>query len=405
MPRRHRVALLDEAAEHVLLVDRALPTTSDAWPSAAELRAAVGSPGAIPGPPPWCAADGTVTNVLVGASDRGVWGPVDTVPGLADAAARWRAGTPADDGADWFSRGWWESVLAWLDDVTPERSGPPETVRAWGFSAVLRVPVGGRDLWLKAAADAVATEPALTAAVSALAPDATPRIVALDHGRRWMLMEPIPGAAEGITTVDEAVVVARRLAELQLDSRSHGDALRAAGAPDRGLDGTLAMVGEVLHHSVDALTDTQRALAPTLEPWLVERLREFWSGPLPDTLVHGDLHCANVGRPPVIFDWTDLCLSHPFLDARHLALSAEQHDPTAADAVWAAYLEPWRAAYPHADLDTVRAALPVAEAAFQAVTYERLYRGQAPGSRWELATVVGRRIDQLAALRATESPG
>jgi aminoglycoside phosphotransferase (APT) family kinase protein len=35
------------------------------------------------------------------------------------------------------------------------------------------------------------------------------------------------------------------------------------------------------------------------------------------SLVHGDLHLGNVAKGPggpLIFDWTDACVAHPFLD-------------------------------------------------------------------------------------------
>jgi len=38
---------------------------------------------------------------------------------------------------------------------------------------------------------------------------------------------------------------------------------------------------------------------------------------LPSTLVHGDLHADNIartGRGYVLFDWTDACVGHPFVD-------------------------------------------------------------------------------------------
>jgi aminoglycoside phosphotransferase (APT) family kinase protein len=392
-----RVALLDPEAERVLTVAGALPSVADDWPTTADLRAAVGAPLAIPGPAPWRDPAGTVTHTLVGESTLdGSWVPADAVAGLAEAALRWRSGDPA--GAPWFARGWWESVLTWLDDVVPGH-GRPEIVQAWGISAVLRVPTPGGDLWFKAAGAGFHDEPRLARAVARLAPTFVPRVVATDRERGWLLTADVPGAAAGITTAAQMVAAAARFAELQLASRTR---LAALGAPDRGLESTLAMVGEVLHRSVDLLTPAQRALAPTLESWLVERLRAFWAGPLPDTLVHGDLHCANVAwtpTGPVVFDWTDLCVSHPFLDAALLAQSAAQHDPAAGPAVWEAYLGPWRSAYPHADLAAVRAAVPVADRIFQAISYERILRAQPVSARWELGTSVGRGIDRLAALR------
>lgn len=422
LSRHHQVALVDETAGRVLVTESGLPRHPGQWPWPPDLQAAVGAPGALPGAAPWRSPDGTVTHVLFGDGRstlaEATWRPVDevAVPGLAEACARWVVASPSNGDPAWFVRGWQDEVLAWIDGVLAERGwtrrGVPDLVKAWSLSAVLRVPVkrrgGESEVWFKATCDGFRAEPVLTAAVHELAPALTPALLAFDVERAWLVMEPIPGAADG-AGAHRAAEVARQVAELQLASRGRRDELLAAGAPDRGLAGTLGMLGEVLHHSVDVLSPAQRAQAPSLESWLVAGLHELWDGPLPDTVVHGDLHLGNVawtGTGPVVFDWTDLCLSHPFLDAAHLAESAAAEaggDPTsrraAADAVWSAYLSPWRAAYPDVDLDAVRARVPLAEAVFQAITYEQIYRAQPERSRWELATFVGRYIDTLAALR------
>ncbi|MEI5675536.1 MULTISPECIES: phosphotransferase family protein [unclassified Nocardioides] len=414
LARRHQVALVDPATSRVLVVDGALPRHPDRWPSFRDLAAAVGSPEAFVGGPPWRAEDGTITNVLVGASSSlpgASWVPLGSVgvPGLVESVEQWRSGYRDDGRAAWFVRGWVDPVVAWVSSHAPAPLGPPEAVKLWSLSAVLRFPVlSGGELFFKATCDGFRAEPALTAAVRALAPDATPVVLAVDPERAWMLMESLPGADDG-APASYAVEVARRLARLQLDSLPARDVLLAAGAPDRGLEATLAKLRTVLRESVDVLSAEQRARAAALEPWLAATLRALWDSPLPDTLAHGDLHLGNVARVddrPVLFDWTDTCLTHPFLDVRHLADSAAENadDPDAArDEVWQAYAEPWRTSYPEVDLDALWARTRVANAVFQAITFEQIYRGQPLSSRWELATVVGEIVDQLAAVRDGEA--
>ena len=390
------------------MTDGALPRHPDRWPSFPELAAAVGAPTAGVAGPPWRAPDGTVTNVLVGSDSTlagAAWVPLASVevPGLADSWSAWADGFAGDGRAAWFVRGWVESVVSWIDSLGLDRVGPPEPVKLWSLSAVLRIPVATGELFFKATCDGFRTEPALTSVVRRLAPDVAPALVAVDEERGWMLMAPIPGASDGVPAA-QAADVARRLARLQLDTLPARPALLAAGVPDRGLEATLAMLGTVVHASVDVLTDEQRARAVAIEPWLVTAVRDFWSAGLPDVLAHGDLHLGNVAwvdDGPLLFDWTDACLTHPFLDAKHLADSAASDgaDDGLREVVWAAYAEAWRAACPDVDLDAVWARVRVAEGVFQAVTYEQIYRAQPEGSRWELATVVGEILDKLADVR------
>ena len=52
-------------------------------------------------------------------------------------------------------------------------------------------------------------------------------------------------------------------------------------------------------------------------PRLQARCAELAGYAVPPSIVHGDLHLANVAKGPrgyLFFDWTDACVAHPFLD-------------------------------------------------------------------------------------------
>lgn len=430
LSRHHQVALLDPALTRVLTVPTAdgprLVRLEPRWPDHRELVAAVGDPGAFLAGPPWREDNGTVTNVLVGTGSSSLpnhaWQPLDelaplglseeSVAGLRRTVRERLEGAPDDGRAAWFLPGWRDLVLAWVDEVLPNlgyaRAGDPEAVKVWTLSAVLRFPVtqGGKldDLWFKATCDGFHREPALTLAVAELARDVMPRVLAVEADRAWMLMEPIPHAHVD-TPAEQAPEVARALARLQLDTLDRRDDLARAGVVDRGLEPTLAWLRTVVHESVERrlMTEEQRRAAAQIEPWLAECCRVLWSSGLPDTLAHGDLGLGNVawadGRP-VFYDWTDACFTHPFLDAHHLADSAHRTGgEEARAAVWEAYAEVWRAAYPQVDLDAAWARVREVERVFQMITFEQIYRAQPEGSRWELATIVVEILDKLVEAR------
>ena len=119
------------------------------------------------------------------------------------------------------------------------------------------------------------------------------------------------------------------------------------------------------------LPDDERAAVLGAADEVEARVREFWSTGLPDTLAHGDLHPGNVaydGQDLRLFDWTDACISHPFLDGSHLAYFVASDDAD-ADLQLAAFAEPWREAYPEADVDRALALAPLADLVFQTVTF------------------------------------
>ena len=125
-----------------------------------------------------------------------------------------------------------------------------------------------------------------------------------------------------------------------------------------------------------------RRLEPALEQ-LCRRLDAL--GP-PATLVHGDLHMLNVARlngELVYFDWTDACISHPFLDL--ISLQWEP-DETSRAVLLNAYLEGWDgAAEPELLQEAVELAA-VVRPLHHAVSYRTIVAGLEESAQGEHAT-------------------
>ncbi|WP_340538083.1 phosphotransferase family protein [Nocardioides sp. GXZ039] len=424
LSRRHVAALVDLAGDRV----RIAPVDVD-WPSHRDLVAAAGDPGAVLVAPPLREDDGTVVDVLrwsgvETAGDR--WQRLDDevdLPAparrtLLDRVAELRGSAPDDGRQQWFMPGWFDGVRAWVDRELAARGDvrldDGEIGQMWSLSVVVRFGVRSpdgadgvvRDVWFKATCTGFAAEPVLTAWVAGLAASRVPTILALDADRAWMLLEAFSEDAE--PSADSVGTLAAELARLQLASRHRIDALLAAGAPERGEEATVVGLRELIRSGVerDTMTEAQRVAAADAEPWMAAKVAELHGLGLPLTLVHGDLHLGNATHHsdgPVIFDWTDACVAHPYLDARHLARSvAQQLDADAAETVREAYLEPWREAYPAVDHDRAWELTDTAERVFTLLSYEDIYRAQPEWARWELATVTVDLLDKLVDQRERE---
>jgi Phosphotransferase enzyme family len=217
-----------------------------------------------------------------------------------------------------------------------------------------------------------------------------------------MLLDEVAGVEEERAD-GAAVAAAAVLADVQLRSLGHLRSLRGAGCADRTLRPTLAGLSQLVQDSVELpnLSTGEIAAARAAAPRASELVEEFWSCGLPDTLAHGDVDLDNVaydGTQLRLFDWTDACLSHPFLDGAHLSRSARQH-PFDAD-VAEAFAAPWRARYPRADIDRALRLAPAIDRIFQAISIERIYRAQEETSRWELGGFVERFLRELPDLPA-----
>jgi aminoglycoside phosphotransferase (APT) family kinase protein len=187
----------------------------------------------------------------------------------------------------------------------------------------------------------------------------------------------------------------RILARMQIDSFPHVESLLAAGCPDRRLERlaneirTLLYEPSVLARLLPEEVDKLQALVPRFEQ-MCERLAGYG---VPQTLLHGDFHGGNLLARDghiLIFDWTDGCIAHPFLDlitaltnSHHLL--ADQERAAARDtylAAWTSYESPERL------LEAGELAWPLG-ALHQAVSYRGIMATPSDETRWELAGAAG----------------
>jgi aminoglycoside phosphotransferase (APT) family kinase protein len=269
-------------------------------------------------------------------------------------------------------------VEAWIDaglaGTRRRRTGPTEVHRVWSISAVLRVPTDGGELWFKACCDHFRAEAAILHRVARRLPDLVPVVVAVDDDRGWLLMEPLVGASDDDRAPGAPEALTPLWAAAQQASLGWLDELTDAGCPDRSVEPTLAAWRRVVATSpeMELLSAEERTALSSSTDEVEARVRELWSCGIPDTLSHGDLHLGNVaydGSTLRLFDWTDACVSHPFLDAVHLAGFMQSDDGRSTLDVARAVTMPWRSAYPDADVDRALELAVLADLVFQSVTF------------------------------------
>ena len=193
--------------------------------------------------------------------------------------------------------------------------------RAWALSCVLRAPTDRGTVYFKATADLplFVNEARLTRCLGDILPGATPAVIASDDARGWMLTADFGQALGGDAPPEEMVAALGAWARAQRTTSTQTHALLAAGCYDRRLDGLAQRIDDLardpatLEHLPSGASDSLLR-ATTQVASVCARLAEIG---IPDCLVHGDLHMGNIaggeGRY-VFFDWTDACVSHPFMD-------------------------------------------------------------------------------------------
>ena len=288
-------------------------------------------------------------------------GAHDVVP----AGARWISGDAAPfdrpDGADWTRAGWRDDVITWVNGELVRLGASPvteiEQVRVWEFSQVLRLGTAHGTFYLKARPRAGAAEASLTRALSLRHPRSLPQIVAVDIERGWLLMrEAIGHELMRVKDPERWEEVAAITARIQIDWLDGMEELMALGCPRRPL-ATLAAEVTPLLDDTDALqpplpeglSDAELATLRRRRGELVELCRELDASGVPDSLEHGDLWAANVivaDGGPVVLDWEDACITHPFITPSLLILSLDDAPPSIDRAdlrhrIREAYLREW----------------------------------------------------------------
>lgn len=248
--------------------------------------------------------------------------------------------------APWESANWLGPVEAWIDGQV-ERAGMLEMVKKWSISVVLKVPTRAGRVFFKQSLDLplFVSEPVVTRGLAALLPGHIPGVVALDEQRRWMLLEDF-GATLEDEKGDEAICeMLQVFAGMQTQLVGREDELLAMGCVDRRLPW---LRGQIEALFADAVTreqlkegELERLVADV--PLYLEMCDELAALPVPETLLHGDLHLGNVSRKGgryVFFDWTDASVGHPFFD---LIVVHNKRDAERRERFLVAGIEPWRA--------------------------------------------------------------
>ena len=112
------------------------------------------------------------------------------------------------------------------------------------------------------------------------------------------------------------------------------------------------------------------------------------AGAVPDALVHGDLHLSNVAGDEngyVFFDWTDACLTHPFLDMLVVLFT---EDAELRRSLGDAYLGVWADVAPADELLELWALAEPLASLNQAISYRSIIANVERGVAPEFDTMV-----------------
>jgi hypothetical protein len=291
----------------------------------------------------------------------------------------------------WSRPGWLARASAWMADRLDANGSPlvaaPQMHALWGLSAVIRGETAAGAFFLKACSPVFPTEPAITRVLAASDPDLLPNVVAVDEAENWLLMGDIGKTFVGDAPLGRWPDGLAAQAAIQRRWLGRTDQLAAAGFERRGLAELASQIPGLpeLPLLAPMKPESRRQLEAAI-PRLVEACERLSAIGPAETIVHGDLHpwnIADVDGRSIVFDWSDSCIGHPFLDL--VTYVGRTADVSARRACIDAYLAAWSDVLePDAREEAVLLALPLG-ALHQVESYRRIVAGIAEDDRWDMA--------------------
>ncbi|TPH12155.1 phosphotransferase [Litorilituus lipolyticus] len=278
---------------------------------------------------------------------------------------------------DWESAEWLESVQKWTNQSLTEHGLEPignlERVSGWALGLILKQKTDAGFYYFKSTAflPLFSNESQVCASLSKLLPKFVPEVLNVSQDNQWMITNDFGGSLPEDTDKTIWANAFEVFALFQIKSINHLNELKLNGCLNRPIANIPAQLNELLNNATitQCLPNEIEANRDNIILSVTKAIKALEKFQMPNTLVHGDLHIENIAISNgkyLFFDWSDSCISHPFIDGTYIFRMPEGEEK---QNIVKAYLTQW---IHLADFETLLKAWHQAELvcyAHQAITY------------------------------------
>lgn len=235
---------------------------------------------------------------------------------------------------------WPDGAEAWVKDALAPSVLHVATPRVAPRSWSVALEDGARRWYFKEDRSPGPCEAAVLAQLALRHPAAIAPVVATDERRGWNLTADAGPILRAQDPTDVWCRAVRRLGMLQVAESEHLASWRALGCRDLTGGRLPQAIEHLLTAATPELAEEDSAALAALAPRIAAACATLEDDALPDSLVHRDVVLENIARSPhgpVLLDWSDVVVGHPFFACDRL-LDACWADVPRKEAIIAAYL-------------------------------------------------------------------
>lgn len=330
-----------------------------------------------------------------------IWDTLDSEGGNLDSLqdANVARSTP------WTQPGWNSEAESWVSQALFEldisQIGRLIQHRVWSVSYVAYTETNAGRIWFKASPTHFATETAVSHWMSSKFPKSSPRVIAWNQTRNWMLMKSF-GARQWDESIKQKSVgpYLKTLAQLQRRSSLYKGDLTNIGLPIKYpslITKFIDFIGENPAEFQGMVSTKIMNQISSMLPELEKDAYVLESSIIPIGLEHGDLDAGNVFiqcNNPIFTDWSDSSISHPFY-----TLASFWGTKINLDVITSYYLDEWSDYGSPKQLLNEYKSVGRTAATFRSASYLKLKDKYPSASWWELAPYLLQMLRLIPSMR------